>query len=87
MPMQFFFQFDYMWLHTCTLAYAHWIYQPFDGEDTLVSSIGAEAVLNAVDSLIEKIATSSTTLKNTTFEKPNICKYVCTIQHDQIALV
>jgi len=57
-------------------------YQPFDGEETLVSSIGAEAVLNAVDSFIEKITTSSTTFKNTTFEKPNICKYVCIIQHD-----
>jgi len=73
-----------MYTNMCSLDLLY--YQPFDGEDTLVSSFGAEAVLNAVDSLIEKIATSSTTLKNTTFEKPNICKYVCTI-HDQIAFV
>jgi len=33
-------------------------------------------VLDAVDYLIEKVATSSSATKNATFEKPNLCKSI-----------
>jgi len=51
-------------------------FQPDDVENNTVSSSGAEAVLDAVDSLIEKVATSSSATKNATFEKPNLCKSI-----------
>jgi len=49
-------------------------YQTGEDSGDRETSRGAEAVLDAVDALIEKVVNSTTEMKNATFDKPNLCK-------------